>query len=373
MAEILGRYLSHLRQLWQLPHRIDDATVRGSAALADHVTTTALGQQERLIAEFARVGDLILTAEDARLRIMRDAVAALTDSMPPDGIAGRMAERQAAIEVLRRELESLSTSQQLTDHAALGLQRMRLRDRYGALDIETEHPVAYESPDHLVPWGTARDNSRSQAFNARLINLIPSERLSMLDLGCSGGGAVRSMIEQGFLAAGIEGSDYSQRRMRAEWATIPDHLFTADITQPFRIVSDRAPAGVRFGVVTMWEVIEHIAEPDLAPLFANINAHLAPGGLLILSVSPNSDTIEGQELHQTVQERPWWTETFQRLGWTDHPAIIAWFGNDLVRWEENAPNSFHFALSRSSETPDLTRRARHLLGGVGKALVEGRA
>lgn len=397
MPGLIRRYWSHLRQIWSLPSRIDlavETTDRRISAVAQDLAH----KYHDIGGELARHGDRILAALDERLRAAateRDAQIATVAAEHGDRVIATIGERIATtamehskwimaaaehhsssqqtellntLAALRQDLASLRDIQTTADLAALGVQRTRLRDLHGSMEIETDHPVAYASPDHLVPWGTARDNSRSQAFNARLINLIPPTRLSLLDLGCSGGGAVRSMIEQGFLAVGIEGSDYSQRHMRAEWATIPDFLFTADITKPFRIVSTIVPTGLRFSVITMWEVIEHIAESDLGPLFANIDAHLATNGLVIMSVSPNSDIVDGKELHQTIQPRPWWLDTLRALGWTDHPEIINWFGNDLVRWDENAPNSFHFALTRASETPELTRRARHLLAGVGHAV-----
>ncbi len=221
--------------------------------------------------------------------------------------------------------------------------------------------MAVQSPDHLVPWGTANDNSRNQRFNARLITMVPHDRLSILDLGCSGGGQVRSFIEQGYLAVGVEGSDYSARRLRAEWPTIPDYLFTADITKPFHIATSRGSGALKFGVITLWEVIEHIAERDLPQLLANIDAHLQPMGLVIMSVSPNSDIIEGVELHQTIQQRPWWEALFASHGWVNHPRVVACFDNDFVRGEPNAPGSFHFALSRVGERPALTPRMQQLL------------
>lgn len=373
MPRPLGQYTTHLQQLWRLPNRVDEAAAKAGETIAGQLDAAAV-EQQRILADMVRQLDGLINDQGIAGRTTPQAVAQSLEDLfqSRQDLVQSLRELphslREQLQSLRGDVDRLAASQAQTDHAALGLQRMRLRDRHGALDIETDHPVAHDSPDHSTPWGTARDNSRSQAFNARLINLIPSSRLSLLDLGCSGGGAVRSLIEQGFLAAGVEGSDYSQRRVRAEWANIPDFLFTADITKPFRILSDTEPSGVRFGVVTMWEVIEHIAEADLLPLFRNIDAHLAPNGVLILSVSPNSDVIDGQELHQTVEGRPWWTEKFHALGWTDHPTILAWFGNDLVRWEANAPNSFHFVLSRSSEVPHLTARARHMLTGVGAAI-----
>jgi 2-polyprenyl-3-methyl-5-hydroxy-6-metoxy-1,4-benzoquinol methylase len=244
----------------------------------------------------------------------------------------------------------------------LGLHMDRLRERFGRLDLVTDFPIAQDSPDHQVPWGTAQDNSTNLRFNARLLPLLPVERMSLLDLGCSGGGQVRSFIEQGVLAVGIEGSDYSCRRLRAEWLTIPEFLFTGDITRPFQVQCSSGDV-FRFAVVTLWEVIEHIREADLAMLFRNIDAHLLPGGLVIMSVSPNSDVIEGTELHQTIRPREWWVETLATLGWENNPEIIKHFHGDFVRDESNAPNSFHLALSRRGAQPVLAPRYRHLLRG----------
>src|SRR3990167_2627697 len=103
------------------------------------------------------------------------------------------------------------------------------------LKVETDYPVALDSPDHLEPWGTKQDNSVNKRFNKKLIKLF-GHTPNVLDLGCAGGGFVRSIIKQGGLAVGIEGSDYSKKIKRAEWAKIPDNLFTADITKPFKLI-----------------------------------------------------------------------------------------------------------------------------------------
>src|SRR5262249_488147 len=98
--------------------------------------------------------------------------------------------------------------------------------------LETSKPVAYDSPDHLGPVGTANDNTTNPRFNRKLFAYLPDVRL--LDIGCAGGGLVKSIIDDGGFAVGIEGSDYSKQRRRAEWATIPDRLFTADAAGAFR-------------------------------------------------------------------------------------------------------------------------------------------
>src|SRR5665213_486259 len=102
------------------------------------------------------------------------------------------------------------------------------------------------------------DNSVNHAFNRKLFGLLPVASVRLLDLGCSGGAAVRSILEAGGFAIGIDGSDYSQKSRRAEWATIPDYLFTADATAPFA-VKNCSPESIKFNVITAWEFFEHIA------------------------------------------------------------------------------------------------------------------
>jgi hypothetical protein len=104
------------------------------------------------------------------------------------------------------------------------------------IKLETSFPVAFDSPDHLVPHGTAKDNSTNLMFNLKVEKLFKNlnRLLKVLDLGCSGGGFVRSCIERGCLAVGLEGSDYSKIHRRAEWPILGDYfLFTSDITRPF--------------------------------------------------------------------------------------------------------------------------------------------
>lgn len=225
----------------------------------------------------------------------------------------------------------------------------------GRLKLDSAKPVALDSPDHQVPTGTRQDNSFNLVFNRKLEALFRSRTLAVLDLGCSGGGFVKSCLDAGHLAAGLEGSDYSKKLRRAEWATIPDHLFTCDITAPFSLFEEDAggvPHGWVVDVVTAWEVIEHISKADLPRLCDNVRRHLSPGGLWIMSVSPNEEVVDGVRLHQTVEEEAWWLAFFREQGFINHPELVSFFGKDFVRgpWL-NAPGSFHLVLSHTGGAP----------------------
>jgi SAM-dependent methyltransferase len=235
------------------------------------------------------------------------------------------------------------------------------------ITIETRKPVAYDSPDHLCPYGTAQDNTTHRRFNGKLLRYIPAEQLRLLDIGCSGGGLVKSILDAGGFAVGIEGSDYSQKARRAEWATIPEHLFTADATEPFALFEE-SPAGGRkpvlFNVITAWEFFEHIAEPQLAAVVDNIRRHLAPGGIVLASIATFPDVVRGFALHQTVQKKDWWVAEFARLGLADRGEVERYFHYD---WLRGAPDrrpdgwSFPIALTRAGEAPIDADRLRTLV------------
>lgn len=209
--------------------------------------------------------------------------------------------------------------------------------------VKTQKPIAYDSPDHLTPVGSKNDNSRNPAFNRKLYQLIYPTDVRLLDIGCAGGAFVKSILDDGGFAVGIEGSDYSKVRRRAEWATIPDNLFTADATEPFEIEENYTiPSGfsflpmyrlVKFNVITAWEFWEHIAEDKIAAVADNIKRHLAPNGFFIGTIADTPDIQDGVQtaVHQTVQPLQWWANRFNELGFKLDIGIERHFGRDLVR------------------------------------------
>lgn len=176
------------------------------------------------------------------------------------------------------------------------------------MKVITEFPVAYESHDHIEPKGTAADNTHHKFF-VRQTAKIFKEPLVHIDLGCSGGGLVKDFIDYGHKSIGIEGSDYSQKNKRAEWAIIPDNLFTADITKPFEVV-DENNERVLCNIITSWEVLEHIQKEDLPALFDNIRKHLSDDGIFVGSVA----TFPDENYHVTLEQEPWWMEQFAKSG-----------------------------------------------------------
>lgn len=184
--------------------------------------------------------------------------------------------------------------------------------------VQTAYPVAVDSVDHLHPRGTKNDNSTNPEFNRRLFAHLVGRTPVVLDLGCSGGGFVESILQMGGIAVGVEGSDYSKRLGRAAWERIPENLFTADIGKPFLILSSGFLCS--FSVITMWEVLEHLNVDQLEVLMLNLHAHTRHGALFVCSVNTRQDHFEGIDYHATVHSSEWWEGFFGDRGW-------------LLRWD----------------------------------------
>tara|TARA_R110000744_G_scaffold46571_4_gene102906 strand:+ start:2026 stop:2703 length:678 start_codon:yes stop_codon:yes gene_type:complete len=183
--------------------------------------------------------------------------------------------------------------------------------------VETDFPIAFDSPDHLMPWGAKRDNHSDTKFILQGIeyskpkNQDGSKRaIKVADLGCSGGGLIKEWLDYTPMAIGLEGSDYSAKHQRAEWRTLyNNNLFTCDISRPFQINYNNEPYKADF--ISAWEVIEHIEPTRLGVLFDNVWNHLEDGGIFLGSGAHESDSPEGMELHLSLHTQiEWESEIF---------------------------------------------------------------
>jgi SAM-dependent methyltransferase len=184
------------------------------------------------------------------------------------------------------------------------------------------------------------------SLTRRIEREIPGVRHGLLDLGCSGGQLVRDFRDMGWLAVGLEGSDYSLKHKRANWPDLAGrNLFTCDITKPFRIIADGKIAD--FHLVTLWEVLEHIATNDLPALFDNILLHLRPGGYLIASTTSTPDVHEGIDLHQTKWTNDEWRRMIASTYHDLEPADLDLKYYQFVR--HNAEGSFLVYRRKAAE------------------------
>ncbi|MET3179677.1 UNVERIFIED_ORG: uncharacterized protein YoxC [Variovorax guangxiensis] len=180
----------------------------------------------------------------------------------------------------------------------------------------TDHPVAYDSPDHIHPVGTVLDHTRHPRFIRACEDFFGSgKQLSFLDIGCSAGGIVLDAVLRGHIGVGLEGSDISRLQQRAEWRLLRDSLFTCDVTRPFEL--GRGESGAfKFDVISAWEVLEHLTADGVEGMFANLARHTHPGSIFACSISQvdGGFTEDGTPLHQTLEPLPWWQERAAKYG-----------------------------------------------------------
>jgi len=207
------------------------------------------------------------------------------------------------------------------------------------LQVETGYKIAFESPDHIAPYGTKQDNSTNRAFILLINKLLAKEflnnQLKFLDLGCSGGQLVKDFKDLGYISVGLEGSDYSLKHRRANWPLLAGkNLFTCDITKPFEIkLEDKE---IKFNLITAWEVLEHIRREDLDNVFKNIINHLEEGGYFIASTSSSSAISDGLEFHQTRMTNKEWRMYIQEKYKELIPVVPGLRYYQYVRYDENS-------------------------------------
>lgn len=208
------------------------------------------------------------------------------------------------------------------------------------MKVLTDYPVAIMSPDHICPWGTARDNTTDLGFIEEIEQFFENKKIKTLDIGCSGGQLTVDFSNRGHQAIGIEGSDYSLVNKRANWPTFKNKLlFTCDATKPYTVV-DSNNTKVEFDLITSWEVLEHIHQNDFDVFFGNINSHMHDNSIFCCSISPEEDVINGHVLHQSVFSRDIWNNKILPTYFEVFPFPF----NNKVRYG----NSFHVLLRKKS-------------------------
>jgi SAM-dependent methyltransferase len=127
---------------------------------------------------------------------------------------------------------------------------------------------------------------RYVTFRRVVQKLGPGEGRRLLDVGAYCGYFLDVARQAGYRAEGIELSAWAASRAALLGVAVEDES-----------LADRAASGRRYDVVTMWDVVEHLADPraELASAFRLVS----PGGRLYLS------TIDAASLVARVMGRRW--------------------------------------------------------------------
>jgi len=130
----------------------------------------------------------------------------------------------------------------------------------------------------------------------------------LLDVGCGVGFALEYLAGQPFRfdVWGVDASAVAVERAQERLAR--SHGLPSD--RVVRIEHQILPFANRFfDLVTCFDMLEHLDEPDIDDSLSEMFRVLAPGGTFLSSVScrpAGSQDLHGDNLHRTVRSVDWW-------------------------------------------------------------------
>ena len=176
--------------------------------------------------------------------------------------------------------------------------------------IKTEFLGAFDTPDHIMPVGSIRDNYTNISLINEVLQYFNNSNIKVLDLGCAGGQFLVDFLRSGADVVGIEGSSHVFNGPgKFNWIKLMNHnFFLCDITKPFNIseYSESYENNTKFDFIHCSEVMEHIEEVDLISFLNNVKKHLSTDGVFCCQISID-DT---DPLHVSVFDIEKWLKIF---------------------------------------------------------------
>jgi SAM-dependent methyltransferase len=199
-----------------------------------------------------------LAASDAEVYLEQDA-----DVLTPQAVIGSSRTVVAPGRILRCR------------NCRVGFRQSRPSPEYLAQLYKSVDNQVYESEQ------SARARSASRYF--RIVRRFAPDARSILDIGCASGLFLRLAQQSGWRVAGIEPSDVLAQKAR----TVLGGNGVVHST-----TLEEAPLdGQTFDVVTMWDVLEHIPDPNT---FLRHAASLLNRGGLLLAKVPDLDSFHAR-------------------------------------------------------------------------------
>jgi len=158
------------------------------------------------------------------------------------------------------------------DYKEVEFARKLIMDRYAEIQIG--------------PFSERNVIRLKRAYDYWLRGWLPVNRdIPVLDLGCGGGEFLSFLSDQGFKS--LTGIDASAQQMERARINVPNAcLINGDVAE----IAHSAPE--TFGLITAFDLLEHLPKNDVLSLLTSIYKRLVNSGILILSV-PNCDSPFG--------------------------------------------------------------------------------
>lgn len=187
-------------------------------------------------------------------------------------------------------------------------------NQYPAYSFTCTQILALDSNDHLEPESTFEGTVSRPEFVLACGRIIEKDKLNFLDFGCGSGALVFDFLARGHFAIGLDGSDAAKTMDYGYWNFIK-HLHNCDVTKAFGFFTPEKKK-IKFDIVSMWEVFEHVPETQCGLVLQNIRENLNDDGLFVglISLLEYVNQHTGVPYHVTLKEKTWWTKLFSDYG-----------------------------------------------------------
>jgi SAM-dependent methyltransferase len=211
-----------------------------------------------------------------------------------------------------------------------------------------EKPTYLERAREDAEWSRLAWEDRLALFED-LLKPEAARQLAVLDIGCGPGWFLKTAIDRGWEAQGIEPSRQAAEHARSLGLDVVNAMF--DEGSAARL--DRAH------VVHLNNMLEHVADP--VALLRLAIARAWPGGLICVGVPNDYNAL--QEAARASGTKPWWLAPPHHLNYFDFAsleALLARLGLDVVETLTSFPMELFLLMGENYVGDDKIGRHCHL-------------
>ncbi|MEO5333103.1 MAG: class I SAM-dependent methyltransferase [Magnetococcus sp. YQC-5] len=202
--------------------------------------------------------------------------------------------------------------------------------------IQTQERHALISPDYIQLdesevdpariWCQSQHKAPAFAQWERLMTETCKEGPdTLLDVGCGTGGFLRHATRLGWKPFGFDSSKAQVDYARRQTATVRQAISASDYLAQL----ENAP--LLFQVITLWDVLEHIRQPDI--FIKDLRRILSPEGLLFISV-PNGGALPWKKRVYRLLGRPFSVDPWEHVFYYTPSALTRYlreWGFEILR------------------------------------------
>lgn len=151
------------------------------------------------------------------------------------------------------------------------------------------------------------ENGRPREFDLRILEQLDPKGATVLDLGCGRGEAAKYLKERG--AARVVAVDFSEdacelTRVLHEANGLDTEVYCEDALDFVRSIGDRVGEKTRFGIVTMFDFVEHVPRSELDEIIGRVADVLAPNAVVVVNtpVFPVDNDVIADGLNESARD-----------------------------------------------------------------------